>query len=72
MIDVRSMRVTVGLCDREDEVNIALFHPDAGQGIVYGTKVGKVRKFQRLVDVPSRGDVLLPGSVVVHRMLDSQ
>ncbi len=31
--------------DVEDEVNAAYFHPVAGQGLVYGTKRGKVRAY---------------------------
>ena len=37
---------TVGVInDIEDEVNIAHFHPIPGQGLVYGTKKGKVRVY---------------------------
>ena len=35
------------IADYDDEVNIAQFHPDAGSGIVYGTKRGKVLGLQR-------------------------
>jgi activator-of-BECN1-regulated-autophagy protein 1 len=34
------------ISDQEDEVNIAQFHPQAGFGILYGTKKAKVRVFQ--------------------------
>jgi hypothetical protein len=33
------------MCDQDDEVNIAQFHALPGQGIVYGTKRGKIRSF---------------------------
>ena len=33
------------MTDEEDEVNVAQWHPCPGQGIVYGTKRGKVRSF---------------------------
>jgi activator-of-BECN1-regulated-autophagy protein 1 len=31
------------MLSREDDVNIARFHPDSGVGFVYGTKQGRVR-----------------------------
>ena len=27
----------------DDEVNVAVFHPDAGGGLAYGTKEGRLR-----------------------------
>ena len=39
---------TVSIINAEDdEVNIAQFHPLPGQGILYGTKRGKVRVYSR-------------------------
>lgn len=38
--------------DDVDEVNIAHFHSLPGNGVVYGTKRGRVRKFGRSVDAP--------------------
>ena len=35
------------LSNDEDEVNIAQFHPNAGYGLLYGTKRGKVKVFRR-------------------------
>jgi hypothetical protein len=37
------------MCDPDDEVNIAQFHPIPGHGIIYGTKRGKIRTFSRCV-----------------------
>jgi activator-of-BECN1-regulated-autophagy protein 1 len=37
------------MCDPDDEVNIAQFHPIPGHGIIYGTKRGKIRTFSRSV-----------------------
>lgn len=31
------------LVSREDEANVAVWHPQPGQGICYGTKAGHVR-----------------------------
>jgi hypothetical protein len=31
------------LISRDDEVNVAAWHPCPGQGITYGTKAGRVR-----------------------------
>jgi hypothetical protein len=31
------------LLSRDDEVNVAIWHPRPGQGITYGTKAGRVR-----------------------------
>jgi len=31
------------MLSRDDDVNIARFHPDPGHGFVYGTKQGRVR-----------------------------
>jgi hypothetical protein len=31
------------MLSKDDDVNIARFHPDSGRGIVYGTKQGRVR-----------------------------
>ena len=39
------------MCDSDDEVNIAQYHPVAGHGIVYGTKRGKIRTFTRSTPV---------------------
>ena len=47
IIDVSTMNPVCVLTDQEDEVNIAQFHPIAGNGILYGTKNGKIRKYQR-------------------------
>lgn len=47
VIDLSSMRTTCILTDDEDEVNIAQFHPIPGNGILYGTKKGRIRKYQR-------------------------
>lgn len=47
IIDASTMKPVCVLRDHEDEVNIAQFHPVAGNGILYGTKKGKIRKYQR-------------------------
>lgn len=49
VIDIMDKKIkTVSImADTEDEVNIAQFHPTPGSGILYGTKRGKVRVFQR-------------------------
>jgi hypothetical protein len=31
------------MISRDDEVNVAAWHPSPGQGITYGTKAGRVR-----------------------------
>eukprot|EP00597_Dinobryon_sp_UTEXLB2267_P010278 CAMPEP_0170101732 /NCGR_PEP_ID=MMETSP0020_2-20130122/2435_1 /TAXON_ID=98059 /ORGANISM="Dinobryon sp., Strain UTEXLB2267" /LENGTH=780 /DNA_ID=CAMNT_0010324887 /DNA_START=325 /DNA_END=2666 /DNA_ORIENTATION=- len=36
-----NLRTVATMSDKEDEVNVAQFHPRAGGGIVYGTKKGK-------------------------------
>eukprot|EP01035_Chromulina_nebulosa_P020055 gene20055-26036_t len=41
------MTTSMILNDFEDEVNIAMFHPFPGYGIIYGTKKGKVKAFIR-------------------------
>jgi activator-of-BECN1-regulated-autophagy protein 1 len=43
-MDLKTVSV---LLDEDDEVNIAQFHPIPGNGIVYGTKRGKVKAFRR-------------------------
>jgi len=49
VIDImdRNIKTVSIMADTEDEVNIAQFHPTPGSGILYGTKRGKVRVFQR-------------------------
>ena len=47
VIDLGSMATVCVLADHEDEVNIAQFHPLPGNGVLYGTKKGKIRKYQR-------------------------
>jgi activating molecule in BECN1-regulated autophagy protein 1 len=47
IITLADMRTTCTLTDSEDEVNIAQFHPVPGNGILYGTKKGRIRKYQR-------------------------
>ena len=42
--DIKTVSI---MADGDDEVNIAQFHPTPGSGILYGTKKGKVRVFQR-------------------------
>jgi len=42
--DIKTVSI---MADSDDEVNIAQFHPTPGSGILYGTKKGKVRVFQR-------------------------
>jgi len=46
VVDKKIKTVSI-MADTEDEVNIAQFHPTPGSGILYGTKRGKVRVFQR-------------------------
>jgi hypothetical protein len=41
------MHTAAVITDEADEVNIAQFHTIAGCGLVYGTKSGKVRVFER-------------------------
>ncbi|XP_074307080.1 uncharacterized protein LOC141642252 [Silene latifolia] len=43
---VSDMELVRVLPSAEDEVNVACFHPDAGGGLVYGTKEGKLRILQ--------------------------
>ncbi|GAB2266731.1 hypothetical protein Dimus_001723 [Dionaea muscipula] len=42
---VSDMELVRVLPDAEDEVNVACFHPSVGEGLVYGTKEGKLRIF---------------------------
>ncbi|GAB2295355.1 hypothetical protein Dimus_029526 [Dionaea muscipula] len=43
---VSDMELVRILPSAEDEVNVACFHPSVGQGLVYGTKEGKLRILQ--------------------------
>ncbi|KAL9275139.1 hypothetical protein AKJ16_DCAP26931, partial [Drosera capensis] len=43
---VSDMELVRVLPSSEDEVNVACFHPSVGQGLVYGTKEGKLRVLQ--------------------------
>ncbi|GAA0163509.1 hypothetical protein LIER_19355 [Lithospermum erythrorhizon] len=43
---VSDMELVKVLPSAEDEVNVACFHPSVGNGLVYGTKEGKLRIFQ--------------------------
>ena len=56
IIDLFTMSTTCILTDAEDEVNIAQFHPLAGNGILYGTKKGKIRKYQRFLQLLGEND----------------
>ena len=49
VIDImeKGIKTVSVMSDNDDEVNIAQFHPAPGSGILYGTKKGKVRVFQR-------------------------
>ena len=47
IIDLRNMSTVCVLSDPQDEVNIAQFHPVPGNGILYGTKMGKIRRYLR-------------------------
>ena len=38
------------------QVNIAHFHPISGNGLLYGTKTGKVRKYQRTQQLPTNNN----------------
>jgi len=51
IIDIQdpSLQTKAVMCDRDDEVNIAQFHPLPGHGVVYGTKRGKIRTFARAI-----------------------
>ncbi|KAF6156839.1 hypothetical protein GIB67_002756, partial [Kingdonia uniflora] len=43
---VSDMELVRVLPSAEDEVNVACFHPLVGEGLVYGTKEGKLRILQ--------------------------
>lgn len=47
LLELQSMRSVAVMEDSEDEVNIAQFHPIHGNGVLYGTKKGKVRVYRR-------------------------
>jgi hypothetical protein len=44
---VVELLILVAFALANSQVNIAQFHPFPGQGIVYGTKRGKVRTFSK-------------------------
>ena len=50
------MQTVCILEDYEDEVNIAQFHPLPGNGVLYGTKRGKIRKYQRVQQIDHNED----------------
>eukprot|EP01036_Dinobryon_divergens_P027952 gene27954-36820_t len=47
LLQSTNLKTVATMSDKEDEVNVAQFHPHAGRGIVYGTKKGKVRCFTK-------------------------
>lgn len=65
IIDLSNMLTTCILTDDEDEVNIAQFHPIAGNGILYGTKKGRIRKYQRSSQLSMSDDEEEDGDEVV-------